>query len=194
MFVAVGWRGAGPSRGSGIMGFGLRDVAVVAVVLAFLRPLLNPLSIVCCEAAALNLLFVCTGNTCRSPMAEVIARDLLRDDAAAVVGSAGVTAGMGAQATPQAVEAAHELGLDLNAHRSRPLTAEMVAGADRILTMTQAHRDMVLRVVPEAAERTVVLDDDGDIADPFGGPLAEYRVTAEQIKTALLRRLGEPML
>ncbi len=124
-------------------------------------------------------------------MAEVIARDLLRGDAAAVVGSAGVTAGAGSRATPQAVEAAQELGLDLNDHRSRPLTTEMVAQADQILTMTAAHRAMVVQVVPEAAGRTAVLDEDGDIADPFGGSLAEYRVTAEQIKTALMRRMGE---
>jgi len=139
----------------------------------------------------LNLLLVCTGNTCRSPMAEAIARDLLRGDDRAIIGSAGVTAGDGAAATPEAVAAAGELGLDLSGHRSRPLTPRRVAEADRILTMTAAHRDLVLRAVPEAADRTSVLDQDGDIADPFGGTLADYRVTAEQIKTALLRRLGE---
>ena len=138
----------------------------------------------------MNLLLVCTGNTCRSPMAEAIARDLLRDEDA-VVDSAGVSAGLGAAATPEALAAAAELGLDLSGHRSQPLTPERVAQADQILTMTAAHRDLVLRAVPEAADRTSVLDEDGDIADPFGGTLADYRVTAEQIKTALLRRLRE---
>ena len=123
-------------------------------------------------------------------MAEAIARDLLRDENV-TVDSAGVTAGAGAAATPEAVAVAAELGLDLNDHRSQPVTPQRVAEADQILTMTAAHRDLVLRSVPEAADRTQVLDEDGDIADPFGGTLADYRVTAEQIKTALLRRLRE---
>ena len=74
----------------------------------------------------MNLLLVCTGNTCRSPMAEVIARDLLKGEDGAVVRSAGVSAGPGAAATPQAVAAAGELGLDLSTHRSQPLTAQAV--------------------------------------------------------------------
>lgn len=138
----------------------------------------------------MNLLLVCTGNTCRSPMAEVIARDLLPGGEGEVVHSAGVTAGAGAAASREAVEAAQELGLDLSGHRSQPLTAQAVAEADCILTMTGAHRDLVLRLTPEAADRTWLLDEDRDIADPFGGTLADYRVTAEQIKTALLRRFG----
>jgi len=141
----------------------------------------------------LNLLLVCTGNTCRSPMAEVIARDLLKGEDGAVVRSAGVSAGPGAAATPQAVAAAGELGLDLSTHRSQPLTAQAVAEADQILTMTATHLAMVLQVAPEAADRAAVLDLDGDIADPFGGTLEDYRATAEQIKTALLRRLREPV-
>ena len=124
-------------------------------------------------------------------MAEVIAEDLLREQGGTTVGSAGVSAGPGAPASPQAVAAAAELGLGLEGHRSRPLTTELVATADEILTMTAAHRARVIEQWPEAAGKTQVLDPDFDVADPFGGSLADYRSTAEQIKTALLRRFQE---
>ena len=124
-------------------------------------------------------------------MAEVIAGDLLREQPGVVVGSAGVSAGPGGRATAPALAAAAELGLDLEDHRSRPLTAELVATADEILTMTAAHRARVVEQWPEAADKTQVLDPDVDVADPFGGSLADYRSTAEQIKTALLRRFQE---
>ena len=123
-------------------------------------------------------------------MAEVIARDLLRDTPGAEVASAGVSALDGGPATPPAVAAAAELGLELADHRSQPVTAVSVDRADHVWTMTGAHLDLLLARFPEAAGKAETLDPDADVADPIGGSLGDYRVTAEQIKTALLRRLG----
>ncbi|MEE9405027.1 MAG: low molecular weight protein arginine phosphatase [Algisphaera sp.] len=142
----------------------------------------------------MNILLVCTGNTCRSPMAEVIACDLFKDQPGVVVGSAGVSAGLGGMATVEAVTAMAELGLDLKAHRSRPLTNAMVDEADHVLTMTQSHRAMVVGAIPSAESKTAVLDEDMDVQDPIGGTLEDYRATAEQIKTALMRRFSKGLL
>ncbi|MEM9883773.1 MAG: Sua5/YciO/YrdC/YwlC family protein, partial [Planctomycetota bacterium] len=100
------------------------------------------------EMQKVHWLLVCTGNTCRSPMAEVIARDALRGKPEVHIGSAGVYAGEGQPASPEAVEAVRPLGLDLSAHRSRPLTADLIASADFVFTMTESHRRAVLAQAP----------------------------------------------
>ena len=138
-----------------------------------------------------RFLFVCTGNTCRSPMAEALARDLLRDQAGVDVGSAGVFAGDGAAASEQAVDAMGRLGIDLSGHRSRALTPQMIAEADQVYTMTESHRRAVLAQNPEAEIKVQRLDPNGDISDPFGGPLEVYEETAAQIRRALEARLKE---
>ena len=139
----------------------------------------------------LHLLLVCTGNTCRSPMAEAIARDLLQGRGDVTVGSAGVYAGAGQPASAEAVDAAAALGLDLSRHRSHPLTAELIHRADHIFTMTASHRRAVLDQSPGAADKVHRLDPDLDVADPIGADLATYRTTADQIRAALHKRLAE---
>jgi protein-tyrosine phosphatase len=139
--------------------------------------------------ASFNLLLVCTGNTCRSPMAEALARQLLKDKPGVSVSSAGVYAGTGSAASPEAVAAMRERGLDLSAHRSRPLTPQMLAEADQVYTMTGSHRRAVLELVPESELKVQRLDADADVADPMGGTAADYREAAEQILRALRRRL-----
>lgn len=148
-----------------------------------------------------SILFVCTGNTCRSPMAEGMAKRLLAEmkgvpvqqleEAGVRVRSAGVMTGGGSPASSQAVEAMGQVGVDLTGHASRVLTADLIQDADAIYTMTDRHRQAVLVHSPTAAEKTQRLDPEGDIIDPFGAPVEVYVQTAEMIRAALLDRLSE---
>ncbi len=133
---------------------------------------------------------VCTGNTCRSPMAEVLLREQFRkktgrEDAVLVV-SAGVAAMPGSGAAQQAVEVMSGRGLDLTGHSSRPLDERLVELADLILTMTKQHRDAIVARWPAAAERVRTLRHDGtDVSDPIGAPTEVYMACAEQIDQEL---------
>ena len=148
-----------------------------------------------------SVLFVCTGNTCRSPMAEALARTLLADrkgvpasdleSAGVRVRSAGVFASPGSAATPEAVDAVAAMGADLSGHASQPLTEALIQDADVIYTMTDQHRLAALTLNPGAAEKTHRLDPDRDIADPIGGPPAIYAQSAAMIRDAIVRRLDE---
>jgi tRNA threonylcarbamoyl adenosine modification protein (Sua5/YciO/YrdC/YwlC family) len=148
------------------------------------------------------LLLVCTGNTCRSPMAEVMARKMIAErmgvtpdkleDKGVIVMSAGLSAMLGGRPTAEAVAVMEEMGMDLSAHESQPLTSQLVRHADLILTMTRSHRDAILSQFPDAALRTTLLSrDQMDVADPIGGPVEFYRRSAEQIKNELEARVRE---
>ena len=136
----------------------------------------------------MRILFVCTGNTCRSPMAEVLARSQLkalgREDV--TVSSAGAAAMEGDGATAGAREAMASRGLSLEDHRSRGLTVEMLEEADTVIFMTRAARDRVASIVPQYDERCVTLSRwagaEGDVADPYGGGAAVYEQTARQLE------------
>ena len=148
------------------------------------------------EDAAMNefakpmIALVCTGNTCRSPMAEAILKDLLHKAGGGLesvhVISAGVAAGDGAMATQQAVEVMEARGLDISEHLSRPLSDSLMERADIILTMTRGHRASILAAWPDRAGQVSTLRrDGGDIADPVGSPVEVYQQCADQLEREL---------
>ena len=147
-----------------------------------------------------RILLVCTGNICRSPLAEaLLRRDLTaRGFPEIEVGSAGTGAWDGAPASEGAYLVGLERGLDLSGHRARLLTRELVEGADLVLTMARHHRARVEELGGEG--RVFVLGEyagrdgeDAEVSDPFGGDLDVYRDTCaelEALSTAVTERLA----
>ncbi len=148
-----------------------------------------------------TMLLVCSGNTCRSPMAEAIARQMLSaqrnvaqdelESAGVRVVSAGAFTSPGIPATREAVDAMGKLGIDLSAHRSRTLSPELIREADVIYCMTDSHLEAVLEYDRTAMDKTFTLDPNSDIDDPIGGNLTVYQRCAELIRRRLDQRIKE---
>lgn len=146
----------------------------------------------------LMVLLVCTGNTCRSPMAEALLRSMLMKrfthlfaeglPAPAVAVSAGLSAFPGGAASAEAISVMKQRGLSLVHHQSRAVSDRLLAQADLVLTMTNSHRQAIVQKWPELASKTHLLSSGyGDLSDPFGGTEAIYAACADQIEDYLQR-------
>lgn len=154
------------------------------------------------KTAADVVLFVCTGNTCRSPLAERFARQMtaqamgVTEDRVLARGlrfaSAGTATAPGMGASEGSVEAGAEVGLDLSDHLSEPVDPQICARALRIYCLSDSHRRALIAQAPEAEDRIELLrPDGGDIADPYGGDLEVYQQARDEISAAVQARAGD---
>jgi len=151
-----------------------------------------------------KFLFVCTGNTCRSPMAEGMFRKYLAEKLECEVdqlekmgykiNSAGTMGMVGVLASPEAVAACAARGIDIEAHKSRALCKELVEESDFIFAMSRMHHKLVAALGCEAANRCVLLAENTEIADPIGQPQQVYDYCAELIEKGIKKRIGELVL
>ena len=140
-----------------------------------------------------HVLFICTGNVCRSPMAEGLCRDAMSGNREVSFSSAGIGAGTGQAPSPYAVEVMRDLGCDISRQRSQPTSSELIRKADYIFVMTYGHLDSLLLLYPAAADKIFLLREfqpglsaeEREVDDPIGQPLDVYRACRDQIQQSI---------
>lgn len=135
----------------------------------------------------MQVLFVCTGNTCRSPMAAALYNQIYKDGGA---DSAGICVMTPMPAAENAIQVMREFGADLKKHRAKQVSAALIRSADVILTMTKHHKQILSAQFPDSAEKIRILGEEKgvEIADPFGGSMEAYRLCAKTME-ALIREI-----
>lgn len=152
------------------------------------------------KALQLNLLFVCTGNTCRSPMAEALAKRYIADllkvspeelaDYRIYIKSAGTAAFDGARPSENATIAMQKYGLDISKHRSKLLRQEDIEEADIIFVMSESHKDYIIKLAPYAKDKVKLLSENG-VPDPIGCDIDEYLKIARIIEEGTKKHIEE---
>ena len=146
-----------------------------------------------------RILFVCTGNTCRSIMAQKLFEKMWPEFGVSSqkmhAASAGLHAIKGDRISQQAEDVLREEGIDASTHRSRPVNRDEISRAHLVFTMTENHRQELLRRFPDVEDKVKVISEfagwEGDIHDPFGTGLENYRKTAGEIKLVLYRMMQQ---
>ncbi len=139
----------------------------------------------------MKILFICTGNTCRSPMAEGILKDFaMKNGLSLDVSSAGTHATKGLPAAQFAVEGMKDIGIDISNHSSNQVNREMLENADLVLTMSNSHKNQLLSQYPFTKDKLFLLNEyafgtDRQIEDPFGAPKRYYEKARDQIYEAI---------
>jgi len=146
-----------------------------------------------------KILFVCTGNTCRSPLAHVLAQKHFDDNGLDLIAdSGGVFAADGASASAHSVSVAKKLGLDLAGHKAKKISREIIHEAAVVVCLTMGHKAHLVENYPEHTGKIFTFgelsEDCGDVSDPFGGDFAIYEKCAAQIKLYIEKILWRKMV
>ena len=156
------------------------------------------------EFSTVNVLFVCTGNTCRSPMAEGVCKKRLAEKLGCTVdqlgqmgynvSSVGTIGATGWPASSEAVAACRTDGIDISSHTSSAVTEELIRKSDLIYVMSRHHAEQLLRLCPDSSEKCLLLADDKEVPDPIGQDEDFYKKCFAMIEQGVAKRIGELVL